>query len=221
MNAGDALKAGHTEILTQRTRIGALLGQVRDLEADWTEEAIGRITTENTTLIQRVRTLIADNRTLDERLKAARGNLRFHDKRIADLETRLTPAIGNWSVKRDLTSRCRSSATRPDSRSTWKIRTVSEASPAAATRQLSGEYPTRLLGHVAAYLRVDAVHASALGDTTALGLFTHLGWTVSPRAQAVITTAEDAEAAGMTWTDAVIQARTTPRDHLRREPWDR
>ncbi len=39
-----------------------------------------------------------DNRTLDERLKAARSNLRFQDRRIADLETQLTesanPATG-------------------------------------------------------------------------------------------------------------------------------
>ncbi len=30
-----------------------------------------------------------DNRTLDERLNAARSNLRFQDRRIADLEARL------------------------------------------------------------------------------------------------------------------------------------
>jgi hypothetical protein len=36
------------------TRIGELLGQVRGLEAEWTEEAIQRITTESTTLKQRV-----------------------------------------------------------------------------------------------------------------------------------------------------------------------
>jgi Family of unknown function (DUF6262) len=75
--AEDALKAAHAEILQQRERIGELLGQVRDLEAEWTQEAIQRITTESTTLKQRVRQLTADNRTLDERLKAARSNLRF------------------------------------------------------------------------------------------------------------------------------------------------
>ena len=90
LNAEDALKAAHAEILTQRTRIGELLGQIRDLEAEWTEEAIQRITTENTTLKQRVRQLTTDNRTLDERLKAARSNLRFQDRRIADLEAQLT-----------------------------------------------------------------------------------------------------------------------------------
>lgn len=89
LNAEDAIKAAHNEILAQRTRIGELLGQVRDLQAEWTQENIQRITTENTTLKQRLRTLTADNRLLDEKLKAARENLRFHDKRIADLESQL------------------------------------------------------------------------------------------------------------------------------------
>ena len=90
LNAENALNAATAEILTQRTRIGELLGHVRDLEAEWTEEAIQRITTENTTLKQRVRQLTTDNRTLDERLQAARSNRRFQDRRMADLEARLT-----------------------------------------------------------------------------------------------------------------------------------
>lgn len=89
LNAEDALKAAHAEIVRQRERIGELLGQVRDLEAEWTQDAIQRITTENTTLKQRVRQLTAGNRTLDERLKAARSNLRFQDRRVADLEAQL------------------------------------------------------------------------------------------------------------------------------------
>jgi Family of unknown function (DUF6262) len=89
LNAEDALKATHAEILAQRTHIGELLGQIRDLQADWTEETIGRITTENTTLKQRVRQLTQDNRTLDERLQAARSNLRFTDRRAAQLEAQL------------------------------------------------------------------------------------------------------------------------------------
>ena len=89
LNAEEALKAAHAEILSQRTRIGELLGQIRDLEAEWTQEAVQRITTENTTLKQRVRQLTSDNRTLDERLKAARSNLRFQDRRVADLEARI------------------------------------------------------------------------------------------------------------------------------------
>jgi chromosome segregation ATPase len=95
LNAEDALKTARAEIGLQRTRIGALLGQIRDLEAEWTEQAVQRITTENTTLKQRVRGLTTDNRTLQERLTAARSNLRFQDRRLADLEARLLdPAPG-------------------------------------------------------------------------------------------------------------------------------
>ncbi|WP_406012293.1 DUF4570 domain-containing protein [Streptomyces sp. NBC_00984] len=90
LNAEDALQTAHAEILAQRTRIGELLGQIRDLEAEWTEKAIQRVTTENTALKQRIRQLTTDNRTLDERLKAARSNLRFQDRRVADLEARIT-----------------------------------------------------------------------------------------------------------------------------------
>ena len=50
LNAEDALKAAHAEILAQRNRIGELLGRIRDLEAEWTQDAVERITTENTTL---------------------------------------------------------------------------------------------------------------------------------------------------------------------------
>jgi hypothetical protein len=93
LNAEDGLKNANTEILTQRARIGELLGRIRDLEAEWTQDAIQRITTENTTLKQRIRQLIVDNRTLDERLKSARSNLRFQDRRIADLEAQLTASL--------------------------------------------------------------------------------------------------------------------------------
>ena len=96
LNAEDALKTAYAEITAQRTRIGALLGQVRDLEAEWTKEAIARITTENTTLKQRVRQLTANNRTLEERLQAARSNNRFADRRIAQLEAELAdPTTGH------------------------------------------------------------------------------------------------------------------------------
>jgi hypothetical protein len=94
LNAEDALKEAHEEIRRQRRRIGELLGQIRDLEAEWTQDAIQRITSENTTLKQRVRQLTQDNRTLEERLKAARSNLRFQDRRLADLEARLVDRSG-------------------------------------------------------------------------------------------------------------------------------
>lgn len=89
LNAEDAMKTARAEIISQRTRIGELMGQIRDLEAEWTRETTQRITTENTTLKQRVRQLTADNRTLDERLTAARSNLRFQDRRIAGLEAQI------------------------------------------------------------------------------------------------------------------------------------
>ncbi|MFF2721373.1 hypothetical protein [Streptomyces sp. NPDC058011] len=89
LNAEDALKVAHTKILAQRIRIGELIGQICDLRAGWTEEAIQRITAENTNLKQRVRQLTTDTRTLDERLKAARSNLRFQDRHVADLEARI------------------------------------------------------------------------------------------------------------------------------------
>jgi hypothetical protein len=89
LNAETALKTATAEIVAHRDRIGELLGRIRDLEADWTEESLGRVTAENTALKQRVRRLTADNRTLDERLKAARSNLRFQDRRIAELEAQL------------------------------------------------------------------------------------------------------------------------------------
>jgi hypothetical protein len=94
LNAEDGLKAAHAEILAQRARIGGLLGQVRDLEAEWTKDAIARISTENTTLKQRVRQLNTDNRTLEERLQAARSNNRFADRRIAQLEAELADPQG-------------------------------------------------------------------------------------------------------------------------------
>jgi hypothetical protein len=90
LNAEDALKTARAEIISQRTRIGELMGQVRDIEAEWTDQAIQRITTENTTLKQRVRQLTTDNRTLAERLTAARTNQRFQDRRLAGLEAQLT-----------------------------------------------------------------------------------------------------------------------------------
>jgi chromosome segregation ATPase len=95
LNAEDVLKTAHAEIGAQRSRIGELLGRIRDLEAEWTQDAVQRITYENTTLKQRVRQLSTDNRTLDERLKAARSNLRFQDRRIADLEGRLIDESAN------------------------------------------------------------------------------------------------------------------------------
>ncbi|MGW5644665.1 DUF6262 family protein [Saccharopolyspora sp. NPDC003752] len=89
LNAEATLKTAHEEIIKQRNHIGDLMGQIRDLESEWSEDSILRITTENTTLKQQVRQLTHDNQKLDERLKAARSNVRFQDRQIADLEMRL------------------------------------------------------------------------------------------------------------------------------------
>jgi len=89
LNAEDALKAAHAEVRAQRERIGVLMGQVRDLEREWSQETTQRITTENTTLKQRVRQLTQENRVLEERLQAARSNSQFADRRIAQLEAQL------------------------------------------------------------------------------------------------------------------------------------
>jgi outer membrane murein-binding lipoprotein Lpp len=89
LNAEAALKAAHAEIRAQRDRIATLMGQARDAENEWAPQAIGQVTTENTTLKQRVRQLTQDNRALQERLQAARSNVRFADRRIAQLEAQL------------------------------------------------------------------------------------------------------------------------------------
>jgi Family of unknown function (DUF6262) len=92
LNAEAALTTAHAEIRAQRDRIAVLMGQIRDLEHQWPQEAAQRIATENTTLKQRVRQLTQDNRTLEDRLEAARSNNRFADRRIAQLEAQLTDA---------------------------------------------------------------------------------------------------------------------------------
>jgi polyhydroxyalkanoate synthesis regulator phasin len=93
LNAEDALKTAHAEIGTQRERIGILLGQIRDLQAEYTQDTVQRITTESATLKRRVRELADDNRGLSEKLQAARSNNRFLDKRVADLEAELLAAV--------------------------------------------------------------------------------------------------------------------------------
>ncbi|MER5756818.1 hypothetical protein [Streptomyces sp. NPDC002088] len=55
LNAEEGLKAAQAEILTQRTRIGELLGQIRDLQADGPRRPSSGSPPRNTTLRQRVR----------------------------------------------------------------------------------------------------------------------------------------------------------------------
>ncbi|MCK9904545.1 hypothetical protein CC117_30910 [Parafrankia colletiae] len=92
LNAEDALKATYTEIDTQRKRIGILLGQLRDLQAEYIEGTAQRVAEENTALKQRVHQLTDDNRGLEQKLHAARSNNRFLDRRLADLEAELIDA---------------------------------------------------------------------------------------------------------------------------------
>jgi hypothetical protein len=73
LNAEQALKAAHAEIRGQRTRIGDLLGQLRDTHREHDSDTIQRLTTDNAALRQRIRHLTAQQRTQDERLQAARS----------------------------------------------------------------------------------------------------------------------------------------------------
>lgn len=88
LNAEDALKVAHVEIRTQRARIGALMGSVRDLEQDRGHDSAEQTTAENTTLKHPVQQLTGEKRVLEERLQAARSNLRFQDRRLTDLEAK-------------------------------------------------------------------------------------------------------------------------------------
>ncbi|MGH3800407.1 MAG: DUF6262 family protein [Pseudonocardiaceae bacterium] len=94
LNAEEALKTAHTEIRVQRDRMATLMGTIRDLEQDQPSDSAERTTTENTTLKHRVQQLTQENRVLEERLQAARSNLRFQDRRLADLEARLLEQPG-------------------------------------------------------------------------------------------------------------------------------
>ncbi|MGW0631980.1 hypothetical protein [Streptomyces sp. NPDC002758] len=89
LNTEAALKTAHAEILAQREQIAELIGQVRDLRSEWSQEDIARIITDNGNLKRRVRELTTEGKSLTGKLSAARDNVRFADKRIADLEAQL------------------------------------------------------------------------------------------------------------------------------------
>lgn len=76
-------------MFAQRHRIGELMGQIRDFDQMVPGESVQALITENTTLKRRVQQLADEHRMLQERLEGARSNLRFADKRIADLEAQL------------------------------------------------------------------------------------------------------------------------------------
>ncbi|TDU03951.1 hypothetical protein EDD99_2400 [Streptomyces sp. 846.5] len=89
LNAEAELTRTQREVLAQRQRIGELMGQIRDFDQMVPGESLQSLTTENTTLKHRVQQLTREHRTLQERLEGARSNLRFADKRIADLEAQV------------------------------------------------------------------------------------------------------------------------------------
>lgn len=93
LNAEDALKAAHDEILAHRDQIGELLGQVRDLQTHWTEEDLTRVINDNSSVKKQVRLLTNENTELQNKLAAARDNVRFADKRIAALEVQCVAAV--------------------------------------------------------------------------------------------------------------------------------
>lgn len=70
LNAEDALKSAYAEIGTQRQRIAILMGQIRELQAEYTAGTAQLVATENTTLKQRVRQLADEKRSLDDKLPA-------------------------------------------------------------------------------------------------------------------------------------------------------
>lgn len=89
LNAEEGLTQAQKEILTQRQRIGELMGHLRDAEQMVPGESVQQLLTENTTLKRRLNLVTQEHRSLQERLKGARSNLRFTEKRVADLEVEL------------------------------------------------------------------------------------------------------------------------------------
>ncbi|MFJ2810565.1 hypothetical protein [Kitasatospora sp. NPDC087271] len=86
LNAEAELARSQKEIFTQRQRIGELMGQLRDFDQMVPGESVQALASENTTLKHRVQQLSREHRLLQERLEGSRSNLRFADKRVADLE---------------------------------------------------------------------------------------------------------------------------------------
>jgi hypothetical protein len=89
LNAEEIIKTANLEVRTQRAQIATLLGRIRDLESILPADAVQRIVSENHSLKLKIRQQTQENKTLEDRLKAARDNNRFLDKRIADLEAEL------------------------------------------------------------------------------------------------------------------------------------
>ena len=89
LNAEDALAQARKEILTQRQRIGQLMGQLRDVDQMVSGESVQRLVSENASLKHQVRQLSQEHRSLQECLEASRSTHRFAERRIAALEAQL------------------------------------------------------------------------------------------------------------------------------------
>lgn len=89
LNAEQQLHQVNGEILSQRARMGELLGQIRDLEADLPVDGVQRVITENHTLKEKLRQSATELQRFEDRLAGARDNNRFLDRRIATLEAEL------------------------------------------------------------------------------------------------------------------------------------
>ncbi|KAF5991804.1 MULTISPECIES: DUF6262 family protein [Streptomyces] len=89
LNAEAELGRTQKEVFAQRQQIGELMGKLCDLDQMVPGESVQALTSENITLKRRVQQLTREHRTLQERLEGARSNLRFADKRIADLEAQI------------------------------------------------------------------------------------------------------------------------------------
>ncbi|MEU0843978.1 DUF6262 family protein [Streptomyces sp. NPDC005962] len=89
LNAEDGLTQAHNEIRAQRSRIGELMGQLRDTETASSGDPAQSTAAENASLRRRVRQLAREHRELQERLEGCRANLRHAETRIGELEAQL------------------------------------------------------------------------------------------------------------------------------------
>jgi chromosome segregation ATPase len=89
LNAEAELTRTQKEVFTQRKRIGEIMGQLSDFDQMVPGESVQQLSTENTTLKHRVQHLTREHRSLQERLEGARSNLRFAEKRTAELEVQV------------------------------------------------------------------------------------------------------------------------------------
>ncbi|MFE2558322.1 DUF6262 family protein [Streptomyces sp. NPDC059352] len=89
LNAEDALTRTQQTVFAQRQQIGELMGQLRDTEQTVPGDFVQTVLAENVTLKHRLDQITREHRSLQERLEGTRSNLRFAEKRIADLEIQI------------------------------------------------------------------------------------------------------------------------------------